>query len=203
LQPLLRSRLEFCDDGGDVEAGSDRPLGVLFVGGGEAEIGQHAVAHEFGDEPVIARDRARRGLLIGANDLAHVLGIEPGRERSRADEVAEHHGELAALGGVGRDNSRDRNLRRGRCSGFGSRGGRSVQLLDRGHDLAPMADNGDADILEILDRQLRQHRVVDFVFAERRLVLRKAEAPQPNPEIHPRFLRPPAFDDGLTRPQCP
>ena len=36
--------------------------------------------------------------VIGADDLAHVLGIEPRRQRGRADEVAEHHRELAALG---------------------------------------------------------------------------------------------------------
>ncbi len=38
--------------------------------------------------------------MIGADDLAHVLGIEPRRHRGRTDEIAEHHGELAALGGV-------------------------------------------------------------------------------------------------------
>ena len=61
----------------------------------------------FGDEAVVARDRARTGVLIGADDLAHILGIEPGRQRRRADEVAEHHGQLAtfcsiALGQCGR-----------------------------------------------------------------------------------------------------
>ena len=100
LQLLLRPRFELRDDGGDVEAGPDRPLGVVLVGARKAEIGQHAVAHEFGDEAVVARDRARTGVLIGANDLAHVLGIEPRRQRGRADEIAEHDRELAALGGV-------------------------------------------------------------------------------------------------------
>ena len=53
-----------------------------------------------------------------------------------------------------------------------------------------MADGGDAEILQIVDRQFRQHRAVDFVVAERRLVLPKAEAPQPIPDIHRCFLRP-------------
>ena len=44
-------------------------------------------------------DRAGDAGLIAADDLAQILGIEPGRERGRADEVAEHHAERAALGG--------------------------------------------------------------------------------------------------------
>ena len=42
--------------------------------------------------------RSRRRRVIGADELAHVLGIEPGRQRGRADQVAEHHRELPALG---------------------------------------------------------------------------------------------------------
>ena len=38
--------------------------------------------------------------VIGTDDLAHVLGVKASRERGRADEVAEHDRELAALGGV-------------------------------------------------------------------------------------------------------
>jgi hypothetical protein len=74
----------------------------------------------------------------------------------------------------------------------GRRGGRGVERLDRRHDLAPMADHRDAEVLEILDRQLRQHVAVDLVVAERRLVLPEAEAPQPTADIHPVSLRPPA-----------
>jgi hypothetical protein len=46
--------------------------------------GKPAVAHEFGDETVVTRDRARTGALIGADYLAHVLGIEPSRQRAAA-----------------------------------------------------------------------------------------------------------------------
>jgi hypothetical protein len=72
------------------------------MGAREAEIGQHAIAHEFGDEAVIARDRARAGILIGADHFTHIFGIEPRRHRGGADEIAEHHGELTAFGGVRR-----------------------------------------------------------------------------------------------------
>jgi len=66
-----------------------------------------------------------------------------------------------------------------------------------------MADDVDSEVLQVVNRQLRQHRVVDFVFAECCLVSRQAEAPKPNPHIHRRFLRPSRFDDGLTPPRCP
>ena len=36
--------------------------------------------------------------VVGADQLAQVLGVEAGRECGRADQVDEHHRELAALG---------------------------------------------------------------------------------------------------------
>src|SRR5580704_13925972 len=53
-----------------------------------------------------------------------------------------------------------------------------------------MANDSDAEVLEVIDRQLRQHRAVDLIVPERRLILPKAKAPQPNPDVHRRFLRP-------------
>jgi len=37
-------------------------------------------------------------VLIGGDDLACIFGIEPRSERRSIDEIAEHHGELTALG---------------------------------------------------------------------------------------------------------
>ena len=76
---LLRAGFELGNDSGYVEAGPDRPLGVVLMGARKTKISQHPIAHELGDEAVVARNRARTGVLIGANDLAHVLGIKPGR----------------------------------------------------------------------------------------------------------------------------
>jgi hypothetical protein len=36
--------------------------------------------------------------VIGADDLAQILGIEPRRECGRADQIAEHHRQVPALG---------------------------------------------------------------------------------------------------------
>ena len=79
------------------QPGAHGALGVMLVGLGIAEIGQHPVAHVLGDEPAGLGDLLGAAAVIGADDLAHVLGIEPSRQRGRADEVAEHDRELAAL----------------------------------------------------------------------------------------------------------
>jgi hypothetical protein len=45
-----------------------------------------------------ARDLAGHRVLVAGDDRPHVLRIEPRRQFGRADEVAEHHGQLTALG---------------------------------------------------------------------------------------------------------
>ena len=87
---------------GDGEPGPDRALGLVLVRPGPAEVGEHAVAHELGDVALEARDLARDRVLVGAEDLAHLLGVEPRGERGRADQVDEHHRELPPLGLGGR-----------------------------------------------------------------------------------------------------
>jgi hypothetical protein len=74
----------------------------MFVGLGIAEIGEHAITHVLGNEAAVALDRGRAAAMIAPYDRAHILGIEPHRESGRADEVAEHDGEVPALGGLRR-----------------------------------------------------------------------------------------------------
>jgi hypothetical protein len=71
---------------------------------GKAEIGQHAIAHELGDEPAVTPDRARRRVLVSPDHAAKQLRIELRRERRGADHVGEHDRHLAPLGiaGAGR-----------------------------------------------------------------------------------------------------
>ncbi len=76
----------------------DRSLGIILMGSRVAEINQDAVAHVFGDKTVEPRDHLGDSAVIGGDDLAQILGIEPRRQRRRADQVAEHHRQLPALG---------------------------------------------------------------------------------------------------------
>ena len=76
---LARSRLQSRHNLRDFEPCVHRPRRVILMRAGETEIGEHAVAHELSDEAVVARHDARHRVLIGADDLPHVLGIEARR----------------------------------------------------------------------------------------------------------------------------
>ena len=80
------------------EAGAHRPLGIVLMRLRIAEIDQHAVAHVFGDKAVEAADRLGDRAVVVPDQLAQILGVMTGRERGRADEVAEHHRQLPAFG---------------------------------------------------------------------------------------------------------
>ena len=82
----------------DREASANRALGVLLLRVRVAEINEDAIAHELGDVAIETPDSFAHRLLIGADHIAHVLGIEPRREVGRIRQVAEHHGQVAALG---------------------------------------------------------------------------------------------------------
>ena len=51
-------------------------------------------------------------------------------------------------------------------------------------ELAPVAQRGDAKLLEVFRREVRQDRLVYLILAECRLVLFEAQAPQPTPKVH-------------------
>ncbi len=74
------------------------PLPLVLMRPRIAEIGQHAVAHELGDEALEACYHPGAGVLIRAQHLAHVLRIDPRRERGRSDQIDEHHRQLPPLG---------------------------------------------------------------------------------------------------------
>ena len=56
-----------------------------------------AIVEELGDMSLVARDRARHRVLLAHHHLAQVLRIELTRQLGGADQIAEHHGQLAAL----------------------------------------------------------------------------------------------------------
>jgi hypothetical protein len=102
-----------------------------------AEIYQNAVAHVPGDEAVEPGDNFGDSAVIRGDHVTQILGIEACRQRGRADQIAEHHGQLPAFGVGGR-----RGI--GRCY-HRSGGGCDAERNNCGQQLSPVADRGHAD----------------------------------------------------------
>jgi hypothetical protein len=146
----------------DREPGAGRALGVILMRLGVAEIDQHAIAHILGDKAAKAADGVGDTAMVGADDLAQVLGIKAGRQRRRTNQIAEHHRQLPPLrlgGGVRRGRSRHRTL---------------AESSNRRQQPSPIADRSDADVLQVVCRQLGQHVPIDRVFVEGRRVFLEA-----------------------------
>jgi hypothetical protein len=62
-----------------------------------AKVHQNPIPYVLGDKAVEAGDRIGDAAMIQADDLAQVFGIQARRERRRADQIAEQHGELPAF----------------------------------------------------------------------------------------------------------
>jgi hypothetical protein len=139
----------------------------MLVGARITEIGEHPVAHVFGDKPAGALDDRCDAAMIGADHSAQIFRIEARRQCRRTDEIAEQHRQLPPLGL--RCWRRRRQLPRLLRSG--QRRGALAQRCNGFEELAAIAHLGDAEILEILRGQLGQYRGVDAVIAKRRLVL--------------------------------
>ena len=59
------------------QTGAHCPFGIVLVCPRPTEIGEHAVAHELGDIALVAGDLRRHRALVGTDDVAHFLRIEP------------------------------------------------------------------------------------------------------------------------------
>src|SRR4029077_2548471 len=104
--------------------------------------------HVLRYEPAEALRSFTNARLIGRDDLAQVLRVHTYRECRRADEVREHHGDLAALGGVFGLRLGQRRLRR--CLDG------TYKLRNRRQYLSSMAER-DANVLEVLIGQMGQY----------------------------------------------
>ena len=76
-----------------------RALGVVLVRHRIAEQRHQPVAELFGDMAAHFGNRSRSGVEIGADQVAPLLGIELRGNAGRADQIAEHDREIAALAG--------------------------------------------------------------------------------------------------------
>src|SRR5262249_41337526 len=59
-----------------------------------------------------------------------------------------------------------------------------TQSRDGIQQLAAVAERGDAKLLEVLCRQVREDCLVNLILAEDCLVLPEAQAPQPDHDVH-------------------
>jgi hypothetical protein len=158
-----------------------RALGIVLVGPRIAEIGQHAVAHVLGDKAAAASDDLGDAAVIGADDRAQILRVEPRRQRGRPDQVAEHHRQLPPLGLGRRRCGWRRHL--GRLFGEGRRQSAFAQRCDRLQQLQARTER-QAEPLQMGLGQLRQHLGVDLVLTERRLIPLQPQIAKPRRDIH-------------------
>src|SRR5215831_78644 len=138
-----------------------------------AEIDQDPDAHISRDEAFETRYDLGHGTVIAANQIPQILGIVPHGQCGRADEIAEHHRELAAL-----------NKRR---SYSGVRTIILTQRSDRSEQFAAMPHRADTDFPEILGGQFGQYCGVDRVVAKRLFVSLQSETVEPGPDVHARL----------------
>lgn len=115
-------------------------------------------------------DRLRHGLVIVAQQVLQVFGIEPGCQRRRSDQVAEHHGQVPALS-VARCQTWCRSRRRRR------RG--TLELGDGAQQPLAVTERGHAELPQVLVTEVRENVELDPLFGERLRVASKAEILQP------------------------
>ena len=97
LQRRAIGAFQAADGGDDFQPGPDRAFGRVFLRRWKAEIRQDAIAQILRDMAVVPADDRGASLAVLVQQAAHVLGVELTGERGRADQIAEHHGDLAAL----------------------------------------------------------------------------------------------------------
>ena len=165
----VRMTLEPLDRRDHGQPGAHRPLGVVLVRDRPAKIGQDAVAQILSDMAFEPADDLRAGRLVRLHHRAQVLGIEPRRQRGRADQVAEQHGQLTAFGLDGPQRRCYRLCGSPRCIIF--------QQSDRIEQLAPVSDRRHAKRYQVLGGQPRQQLELDIVGPEGGGVILQAKIP--------------------------
>ena len=159
----------------DFERGAQSPLGVVLLRERIAEQGHDTIAQFLRDTPAHPCHRRRGGVDVAADEIPPILGVEFRGDAGRADEIAEHHGEVAALGGF--------YGRRGRLRVGRDEGRRRGRVRDGFQEPSSMPEQN-AELFEIGVAEVGQDIGIDAVVAERRLVLPEPEAPQPLSDVH-------------------
>ena len=77
------------------QRGANRAFGIVLLRDRVPKQRHQTVAELLGDTPTHLGDRLRRGVEIGADQIAPILGVEPRGETRRVDKIAEHHSDRA------------------------------------------------------------------------------------------------------------
>ena len=95
---LLQAHVQLCHGLHHPQSSAHRPLGIIFMGQGVAEVDQQPIAQILGDIPLIAGDYLSAALLIGPHHLAPVFRVKLTGQHGGVHQVTEQHRELAAFG---------------------------------------------------------------------------------------------------------
>ena len=106
--------IEFGQSALDRKCSACRALGVVLMRERVAKQAHQTVAKFFRDMTAHFGNRCGSGIKVCANEIAPLLRVKLCRNAGRADQIAEHHREIAAF--TGRPGSIDRQ-RRGWWSG--------------------------------------------------------------------------------------
>src|SRR5262249_42792501 len=157
----------------DIEPRPHGSLGIVFVRDWITEISQYPVAPELGQEAVIGSHDTGAGGMIGIDHGAHVLRIESGRQGSRAHQITDHRGGVAALGLVPPPRFGPRRKLRLCGRGSGKLGNRPEQspAISKKHDAKLL--------LEILVREVLKDRKIDPVLGKPVRILGESKRSEP------------------------
>ena len=144
-----------------------RALRVVLVRARIAEVDQAAIAEQLRHMAVVRRHRGGHRVVIASDQALQIFRVEPAGQQGRADQVAEHHGELAPLGFARRPR------RRAAC--------RAVrrQRRDRQQQPLAVAEQRHPEFLQVGVAELRQQVDLDALRDERRRMLGEAERLEP------------------------
>src|SRR5262249_46307051 len=124
---------------------------------------------------IVASGDISHGTVIRGDHLPQILGVEPRGELGRADQIAEHHSQLPALGDRSRPSLSSKRVR--------VREG-AAQRSYCFEKLAAMDPQHHTEILQILVRKFGQRLPIDLMIAKGGLVTIEAETLQPRRDIH-------------------
>ena len=107
FEPLQRGvavrHPDAADSGDQLQAGPDRPFGIVLAGRGRAPQGHHRIADELLHPAAVALDDLRHGREVAILQGPDLLGIAALGKGGEADEVSEEDGHQAPFGLGGGD----------------------------------------------------------------------------------------------------